>query len=144
MLSLHSALITGDAEIDRHHAEFVAALNAVGNAAPEDVVATLDHLLACCEAHFRFENEQMKASNFPPIGCHLGEHDMVTETVRAVRARAAAGHPQIAQTLGPALTEWFENHVQSMDAVLARYLAQPPGQYAAATVGSDADNAAAG
>lgn len=144
MLTLHSALITGDAEIDRHHADFVAALNAVGSAPADGVVAALDHLLAHCETHFTFENAQMKTSNFPPIGCHLGEHDMVTETVRAVRARAAAGHPEIAQTLGPALTEWFENHVQSMDAVLARYLAQPPEQYAAAPVDAEADGTAPG
>ena len=69
---------------------------------------------------------------------------MVTETVRAVRARAAAGHPEIAQTLGPALTEWFENHVQSMDAVLARYFAQPPAQYAAAPAGAETDSTAPG
>lgn len=144
MLTLHSALMTGDAEIDQHHADFVGALNAVGSAPAGGVVDALDHLLAHCETHFTFENAQMKASNFPPIGCHLGEHDMVTETVRAVRARAAAGHPEIAQTLGPALTEWFENHVPSMDAVLARYLAQPPGQYAAAPVGSDEEGAVAG
>ena len=144
MLTLHAALLTGDADIDQHHADFVIALNAVGNAPADGVVDALDHLLAHCEAHFSFENAQMKASNFPPIGCHLGEHDMVTETVRAVRARAAAGHPEIAQTLGPALSEWFENHVQSMDAVLARYLAQPPEQYAAAPVDAKADGAAVG
>lgn len=144
MLTLHAALLTGDASIDQHHADFVAALNAVSSAPASGVVDALDHLLAHCETHFTFENAQMKASNFPPIGCHLGEHEMVTETVRAVRARAAAGHPEIAQTLGPALTEWFENHVQSMDAVLARYLAQPPDQYAAAPADAETDGTAVG
>lgn len=132
MLTLTPALTTGNAEIDRHHAEFIDALNAVGSASGDAVLAALDHLQSHCAAHFEFENAQMKASNFPPIGCHLGEHDMVTETVRAVRQRVADGNPEIAQSLGPALAQWFENHVQSMDAVLALYLAQPPEAYAPA------------
>ena len=136
MLTLPPALTTGNADIDRHHADFLDALNAVGAASGDAVLAALDQLQAHCEVHFTFENEQMKASNFPPIGCHLGEHDMVTETVRAVRQRVAAGYPEIAQSLEPALTQWFENHVQSMDAVLALYLAQPPENWAAAPAGA--------
>lgn len=125
MLTLTPELITGNADIDRHHADFVEALNAIGSANGDDMVAALDRLIAHCQAHFDFENEQMQASHFPPIGCHAGEHEMVIETVREVRRRAAAGHPEIAAGLGPALSEWFSNHVQSMDAILARYLAQP-------------------
>lgn len=138
MLTLTPALITGNPEIDRHHADFIDALKAVSGASGDGVLEALEHLQSHCEVHFEFENAQMKASNFPPIGCHVGEHEMVTETVRAVRERVAGGNPAIAQSLGPALTQWFENHVQSMDAVLALYLAQPP-QADAAT----ADGAAA-
>ena len=132
MLTLTPALTTGNAAIDRHHADFIDALNAVSTAQGDAVLAALDHLQTHCDAHFAFENAQMEASNFPPIGCHIGEHEMVTETVRAVRQRVAGGNWQIAQSLGPALAQWFENHVQSMDAVLALYLAQPPEAYALA------------
>ena len=132
MLILTPELCTGDAEIDRHHADFIEALNAIDAVADHGVIAALDRLIAHCETHFEFENAQMKASNFPPIGCHLSEHEMVTETVREVRRHAAEGNPAVAKNLGPALAQWFENHVQSMDAVLARYLAQPPEMMAAA------------
>ncbi len=135
MLTLTPSLTTGNAEIDRHHADFIDALNAVGTAQGDAVLAALDHLQTHCDAHFAFENAQMTVSNFPPIGCHIGEHEMVTETVRAVRQRVADGNVQMAQSLGPALTQWFENHVQSMDAVLALYLAQPPQAYAPASEG---------
>ena len=137
MLTLTAEMSTGNGEIDRHHADFVEALNAIDAVEGDDVLVALDRLIAHCEAHFAFENEQMEASHFPPIGCHLGEHEMVIETVREVRRRVAAGHPEIAGSLGPALSEWFSNHVQSMDAVLARYLAQP-GVFESGPVQADA------
>ena len=129
-MQMSPALTTGNAEIDRHHVDFVEALNALEGASDEAVVGVLDNLISHCEAHFGFENEQMKASGFPPIGCHAGEHDMVLETVREIRKRAVAGQPGMARSLGPALSEWFENHVQSMDSILARFLADP-GAFAA-------------
>lgn len=122
MSPLASHLLTGHPDIDAHHREFVEALAAIGQ--PDDVVAALDRFVAHCEAHFSFENAQMEESGFPPIGCHRGEHDMVLETVREVRRRVAAGDARLAASLVPALTEWFDNHVMSMDAVLARFLAQ--------------------
>ena len=122
MSALAPHLITGHADIDAHHREFVDALAALSHA--DDVTVALDRFVAHCEAHFSFENEQMEASGFPPIGCHRGEHDMVLETAREVRRRVAAGDERLAASLVPALTEWFDNHVMSMDAVLARYLEQ--------------------
>lgn len=136
MLTLTPELLTGNAEIDRHHTDFIEALNAIATVPGEQLMQALEHLIAHCEAHFAFENDQMQASQFPPASCHTGEHEMVLETVREVRRRVVAGNPKIAASLGPALSEWFSNHVQSMDAVLALYLAQPERQVrtASATV----------
>ena len=90
------------------------------------MVALLTRLAAHCDEHFGFENQQMETSNFPPIGCHLGEHAMVQETVREVLRRAEAGEPQVAKNLGPALAQWFDQHARTMDVMLAQHLAGAP------------------
>ena len=123
MLAFTPDLATGNPEIDDHHIQFVEALNAVSGAAESDLVPLLTRLAAHCDEHFGFENRQMEESGFPPIGCHLGEHEMVQQTVREVLRRAEAGEPQFAQNLGPALAQWFDNHARTMDVMLAQHLA---------------------
>ena len=123
MLAFTPDLATGNPEIDDHHIQFVEALNAVSGAAESDLVPLLTRLAAHCDEHFGFENRQMEESGFPPIGCHLGEHDMVQQTVREVLRRAEAGEPQFAKNLGPALAQWFDNHARTMDVMLAQHLA---------------------
>ena len=123
MLAFTPDLATGNPEIDDHHIQFVEALNAVSGAAESDLVPLLARLAAHCDEHFGFENRQMEESGFPPIGCHLGEHEMVQQTVREVLRRVEAGEPQFAKNLGPALAQWFENHARTMDVMLAQHLA---------------------
>ena len=123
MLAFTPDLATGNPEIDDHHIQFVEALNAVSGASESDLVPLLTRLAAHCDEHFGFENRQMEESGFPPIGCHLGEHDMVQQTVREVLRRAEAGEPQFAKNLGPALAQWFDNHARTMDVMLAQHLA---------------------
>ena len=123
MLTFTPDLATGNAEIDDHHVQFIDALNALSDAPDAKMVALLTRLAAHCDEHFGFENRQMEESGFPPIGCHLGEHDMVQQTVREVLRRAEAGEPQFAKNLGPALAQWFDNHARTMDVMLAQHLA---------------------
>ena len=126
MLAFTPDLATGNPEIDDHHVQFIDALNAVSTADDGDMVALLTHLAAHCDEHFGFENRQMEESGFPPIGCHLGEHAMVQETVREVLRRARAGEPQFAKNLGPALAQWIDQHARTMDVMLAQHLAGSP------------------
>lgn len=123
MLAFTPDLATGNPEIDDHHIQFVEALNAVSGAADSELVPLLTRLATHCDEHFGFENRQMEESGFPPIGCHLGEHEMVQQTVREVLRRAEAGEPQFAKNLGPALAQWFDNHARTMDVILAQHLA---------------------
>ena len=67
----------------------------------------------------------MEETNFPPLHCHVREHEGVLEISREVRNRVAAGETHLAAVLAKAVAEWFVNHAASMDAVLAMYLKQP-------------------
>ncbi len=110
--------------MDNTHREFVEQLNRVGVAPDAGVLAALDDFIAHTEAHFSQEEQWMDAIEFPPRGCHRGEHDKVLETVREVRKRVATGDVQIARTLAAALAEWFPQHALSMDAILAMHMTE--------------------
>ena len=124
VLAWSDQLAIGQSVMDDTHREFVAQLNRVGEAADDGVLAALDDFIAHSEAHFGQEERWMDAIEFPPRGCHRGEHEKVLETVREVRKRVEAGDYRLGRTLAEALAEWFPQHALSMDAVLAMYMTE--------------------
>jgi hemerythrin-like metal-binding protein len=124
VLAWSEQLAIGHATMDDTHREFVEQLNRVADAPDAGVLAALDDFIAHTEAHFGQEEQWMDAIEFPPRGCHRGEHEKVLETVREVRKRVADGNLQLARTLAEALAEWFPQHATSMDAILGLYMTQ--------------------
>ena len=124
VLAWSDQLAIGQSVMDDTHREFVAQLNRVGEAADDGVLTALDDFIAHTEAHFSQEEQWMDAIEFPPRGCHRGEHEKIMETVRAVRTRVAAGDARLGRTLAEALAEWFPQHATSMDAILALYMTE--------------------
>jgi hemerythrin len=124
LLAWSDQLAVGQSVMDDTHREFVEQLNRVGSAADAGVLAALDGFIAHTEAHFGQEEEWMESMDFPPRGCHKGEHEKILETARVVRKRVAAGDVRLGRTLAEALAEWFPQHAASMDAVLALYMTE--------------------
>ena len=122
LLAWTDELAVGHATLDDTHREFVAQLNRVGAAADSVLLAAIDEFIAHTEAHFSQEEQWMDAIEFPPRGCHRGEHEKVLETVREVRKRVAAGEYRLGRTLAEALAEWFPQHALSMDSILTLYM----------------------
>jgi len=122
LLEWSAALELNAPVMDDTHREFVALLNALGEASDGDLLSRMDAFIAHTEQHFAMEEQWMTESAFPPYGCHKGEHDNILEVVREVRKRIVAGELHFGATLATALAEWFPQHAQSMDAVLALYL----------------------
>jgi len=116
------ALHTDDARMDDTHAEFVAQLNALRAAAPDEQLplyrAFLDHTVD----HFAQEERWMVATGFAPDNCHASHHATILETLRAVADHAARGDTDIIGRLVDALAEWFPQHAATMDAGLAQHL----------------------
>lgn len=122
VLEWAAAYELGQAVMDDTHREFVALLNGLGDAPDAELLARLDAFIAHTETHFGEEERWMEEIDFPPLGCHRGEHASVMEVAREVRSRVAAGEPEFARTLATALAEWFPLHAQTMDAVLAEFI----------------------
>lgn len=117
-------LVLGQPVMDDTHREFVEQLNRVGVAEEAGLLVALDDFIAHTEAHFGQEEKWMESINFPPLGCHRGEHAKVLETAREVRNRVMAGDMRLGRMLAEALAEWFPQHAASMDAVLALSMEQ--------------------
>ncbi|MFZ6727140.1 hemerythrin domain-containing protein [Undibacterium sp. MH2W] len=109
--------------MDETHKEFVTLCAALSEDNPATFIERLDALIAHSVEHFEQENQWMAETAFPPAGCHKQEHDSVLEIMREVRSHVLAGDPDLAARLAEELPHWFEHHVDTMDNMLARFMA---------------------
>ena len=114
----------GLAAMDETHREFVALLNDMATAGDTEMEEMLDRFIAHTGAHFEQENHWMRLSDFPPIGCHMGEHERVLTVLFEVRRMVRTGQPRVARWLAAELAKWFEGHAATMDYALAAYIRQ--------------------
>ena len=77
----------------------------------------------------------MRETRFPAYPAHKAEHDRVLAEMDAeARAfRDTGGGERLSRYLAEALPSWFVNHIRTMDAVTAGFLARERGN-APATV----------
>lgn len=108
--------------MDETHKEFVSLCAALGQGAPEFFLQRLDALITHSVEHFEQENNWMVEHQFPPVGCHVNEHDTILEIMREVRRRVELGELDLADRLAEELPRWFEHHVDTMDNMLAKFM----------------------
>lgn len=104
--------------MDTTHREFADLVNRAGEAADADFLPLFDELIAHTDAHFMQENRWMHESGFPPIHCHIGEHERVLDALRNVRQMVVKGDLPIGRTAVAEMVPWFANHAATMDAAL--------------------------
>jgi hemerythrin len=96
-----------------------------GRASAADVLAPVEALLAHTREHFAREDAVMLETGFPPYPVHQGEHARVLAgmqaEVEAFRAGGDAG--RLWTYLTQAVPEWFVQHIETMDAVTAQFVA---------------------
>jgi hemerythrin-like metal-binding protein len=115
-------LTLGVERMDATHQQFVEQLNALHAAPPDAFSALLDRLIEHTVEHFEQERGWMSAINFPPMHCHVHEHDGVLGIMREVRRMVGEGKVAVGKVLTKELAPWFENHAATMDATLAYFL----------------------
>ena len=126
------------------HAQEVRLVNAVeaaleahrrGQGTLAAVVEHLSLLAVHTREHFMREETAMRETRFPAYPVHKAEHDRVLAEMDAeARAfRETGGGERLSRYLAEALPAWFVNHIRTMDAVTAGYLARQRGS-APATV----------
>jgi hemerythrin-like metal-binding protein len=143
VLDWNEALMLDRGVMDQTHREFVILLNRLAEATPDEVLPALDAFIAHSELHFAEEERWMQECAFPPLHCHRTQHQMVLETAREVRNRAAEGRTELGDMLARAVAEWFRDHVATMDYVLDQYMGEAGYTPAVGVLSAgDSDNAA--
>jgi hemerythrin len=122
LIEWSDALTLGVAKMDATHREFVDQLNALADAGDDVLLAGLDDFIAHTVEHFEQENGWMGSMDYPPIHCHLEEHEGVLGIMREVRGMVAEGKFELGRVLVRELAPWFTNHAATMDAMLATFI----------------------
>ncbi len=96
-----------------------------GNASDDALDAKLDEFLQHMTAHFRGEEVQMQAINFPPYPIHKSEHDAQIEhaTQKINDWKQSRELAPLSAYLRIELPEWLDQHIATMDKVTARFFA---------------------
>jgi hemerythrin len=117
-------LLMGYAEMDAEHRDFVACVQALQQAAPDQVADRLAAFAEHARRHFGSENAWMVDTNFPARDCHIDEHAAVLKSVEEVQALVALGNTGIVRSLADELARWFPGHADYLDSALATWMAK--------------------
>lgn len=113
----------GVAEMDATHRSFVSLAARLATADDAAFPTLFAELLDHSRAHFSAEDANMRASRFPAIGEHIGEHQRVLAELRAFSRGVQRGRLLLVRAyVRESLPEWFELHLATMDAALAAHL----------------------
>jgi hemerythrin-like metal-binding protein len=113
----------GVADMDATHRDFVALASRLAQADDAAFAALFGQLLDHTRGHFAAEDAKMRATRFPALGEHVGEHQRVLGELRAFNRSVQAGRQRMARAyVRESLPEWFALHLATMDSALAAHL----------------------
>jgi methyl-accepting chemotaxis protein len=123
-----SAFVTGLAEVDKHHKDYIDTINRYyGMMMTGDGGAGALKLLAFIErempAHFAMEEREMRTRNYPETAQHLEGHRIFLDRLKTDRAALERNDPAAAAEMFKFLAKWTREHFTNYDRKLARFLA---------------------
>jgi methyl-accepting chemotaxis protein len=128
LIAWDSAFVTGLAELDKHHKNYIDTINRYyGMMMTGDGGAGALKLLAFIErempAHFAAEEREMRTRNYPETAQHLEGHRIFLERLKTSRAALERNDPAAAAEMFKFLAKWTREHFTNYDRNLARFLA---------------------
>ncbi len=121
--------------MNRDHAEFVSLHTGLlarlgAQASGAEVNALLDELLQHTRHHFAEEERQMQETRFPPYPIHKSEHDSVLADMltRINQWKQGSNRDALRDWLEGPVSDWFINHVETMDFVTAGFIKAQSGE----------------
>ncbi len=122
-------LCVGNGQIDREHKTFYLralrlAIACEEGHAVEEIVSALRYFGEYATAHFRTEEDLMRAVGFRDLATHCAAHAAFAGRVAGLEVQMAAQGDAmaIAREVAAMTAEWFSGHIRNDDQALARYL----------------------
>lgn len=128
MKDWNQELLTGEPSIDTQHRELFALLEELGAAitagrGDELVERMLEEILGYASVHFHDEEALMAAVGYPGIASQQAAHSAFAADATRMTHEWAAGTGVASEDLYEYLYTWVVQHVETMDLLLARFLA---------------------
>ena len=114
-------------EIHSQEAEIINELyQAINEGDVEKVDKLLKEFIKDVQEHFAYEQAQMEKYNFFAYPIHISEHDMILQQLSRLEQEWEKNRDinLIKSYLEGEFLPWIINHINTMDAVTAGYLAQ--------------------
>ncbi|MDR6427452.1 hemerythrin-like metal-binding protein [Variovorax paradoxus] len=122
MLDRSDGMPLGLPFMERARERFAWRLAQVDEAADAALPGAWRELLAYAAEHFACEDIWMRASGFASRKDHAAQHRVVVEVMREGAVHATEGRLAQVREMACQLRDWYERHVRTMDAPLARHL----------------------
>ena len=122
-------LASGDERIDNQHKQLIQALNDLLRASREgrgcdEVVRTLEFLLAYTVKHFADEEKIQRESGYPDYHVHREYHNEFKATAAALadQFRAGGASQELVSAVYESVGQWLMHHIRGDDFRLAAHL----------------------
>jgi hemerythrin-like metal-binding protein len=113
----------GVTELDVAHQEFAGLLAKLIESSDKDFPSLFEKLINHTRAHFNEEGQLMRASKYPGLSMHEGEHHRALGEMQQLNRSLKRGHlPLVRAFVKQGLPEWFDTHLAMMDGALAAHL----------------------
>ncbi|MEG3639353.1 bacteriohemerythrin [Magnetococcus sp. PR-3] len=113
--------------MDLQHQQFVETLRSLKEEPDEKILETFPLIVTALTEHFSQEEALMQQCGFGALQEHRGEHQrLLGECAMLTRFAKRGGAGSIITFLTAELPKWFDTHLQTMDAALARHALDHP------------------
>lgn len=121
-----SRLETGIELVDSQHRGLFEAVNKLADSfkagnAPNQVVESLDFLVAYTVEHFQAEEGFMRDEGYPGLAEHAEEHARLMRQVRELQVKCVAGRP-VTMDVTIFLADWLTTHISGSDFRYAEFV----------------------
>jgi len=132
MIDINNITLVSFDEINTVHIEEVKLLNKLYSLLQADdkeekkILLTLNELLLHVREHFANEERLMKDSFYPTLSMHKAEHGKIINEMQMqiMLFRNRKDYELLREYFEEEIPTWLNQHIRSMDIILADYLSQ--------------------
>jgi hemerythrin len=132
MIDINEIPLVGFDEINTVHIEEVELLNKLytlldaNQKEEKKILLTLNELLLHVREHFANEERLMKESYYPSLSMHKAEHGKIINEMQMqiILFRNRKDYELLREYFEEEIPTWLNQHIKSMDIILAEFLTQ--------------------